>query len=82
LQIGWTDRLNFRTSLSNLTGSLGDEVQMITAYVTDGLKAQFFSTEEQRLETLYSFSRIASRMGFNLATLQEVGNRLWIVFER
>jgi type IV secretory pathway VirB10-like protein len=87
LQVGWTDRLNFRSGFSDLVNSLGD-VQRIAGYATDEFKSRFFSTDEQSLETLYSLSRIASRMGFNIATLQRVEFSkmreavLWLVFER
>ncbi len=88
LQIGWTDKFNFRASFSDLVNWLGDSVQMITGYATSGFRDAYFSTEEQSLESLYNLWRIASRMGFNQATLQRLENprnlldQLWLVFER
>ncbi len=83
LQVAWMDRLGqLRTHLPTLLDWLGDDVQSISGRITDEFYEKYFSTEDARQDILPILNKIASSKGFGPATLEQVGNNLWLRFVR
>lgn len=81
LQIPWVDRLSQLLNLPSLVDWLGDGVQTIKAYVTDGFAENYFATDEQTQETMQRLNNMAAKIGFK-GTVERDGNRIWIIFTR
>jgi hypothetical protein len=81
IQIAWIDRLSQLLNLRSLIEWLGDDVQSINAYVTDGFYQQYFSTDELAQKTMQRLNDMASTIGFR-GTVQRDGARIRIIFNR
>ena len=81
LQIPWIDRFGQLLNLRSLLNWLGDDVQTIKAYATNGFKEKFFKTDELAEETMQRLNDLASTIGFK-GIYQRKGSRVWIIFTR
>jgi hypothetical protein len=64
LQIPWINRFSQLLNLRSLVNWLGDDVQIIKAYVTNGFREKYFRTDELAAETLQRLNELASTVGF------------------
>lgn len=81
LEIGWITNLRQLLSIRSLVNWLGDGVQTIKGYVTDGFYEQYFSTDKLAEETMARLNQLASTMGFQ-GSLENIDGRFYIIFTR
>jgi hypothetical protein len=81
LQIPWINRFGQLLSLRSLVNWLGDDVQTIKAYATNGLREKYFGTDEFTEETMQRLNTLASAIGFE-GTYERVSNMIYIIFTR
>ena len=81
LQIPWIDRFGQLLNLRSLVNWLGNDVQTIKAYATDGFREKYFKTESLAEETMQRLNDLASTMSFK-GTYVRVSNTIYIVFTR
>ncbi len=81
LQISWIDRLSQLLDFRSLVSWLGDSVQIIKAYVTDGFAQKYFATDALTENTMQRLNNLAASMGFR-GIVEKVGGRIWIIFTR
>jgi hypothetical protein len=81
LQIPWINRFGQLLSLRSLVNWLGDDVQMIKAYATNGFREKYFRTDELTEETMERLNTLTSIIGFE-GTYERVSNMIYIIFTR
>lgn len=81
LQIPWINRFGQLLNLRFLVNWLGNDVQTIKAYATDGFREKYFETDELAEETMQRLNDLASTIGFK-GTYERVSNMIYIIFVR
>jgi|SRR5579859_8286834 len=81
LQIPWINRFGQLLNLRSLVNWLGNNVQTIKAYATNGFQEKYFKTDEIAEETMQRLNDLASTIGFK-GTYERKNSRIWIIFTR